>query len=267
MDILNFISWIKSGRLVPSVDPAKTLIPFAVKDSKRDDKYLAVTMTAEDFISQITTGVYTDLIPSLDDTYSLGSATNRWKELYLGEGTLYITDTVTGLDAAITVTNGTLFVNGVSLMSVAGLEFADNTIQTTAFNPTAVAFNPQFTDASGTTAGVTATGSYTLIGDICYFRMHVDFSTCTNFGTLGYEVTLPFESINTMRQANGTLHQATGNSLYHIAGITDGDSGPNDVMKLYYSGSTTDLVWKYNTPVGGTTVTSHFDISGVYQIV
>ena len=54
MDILNFFSWIKSGRLVSSVDPAKTLIPFAVKDNKRDDKYLAVTMTAEDFINQIT---------------------------------------------------------------------------------------------------------------------------------------------------------------------------------------------------------------------
>ena len=57
MDILNFISWIKSGRLVTSVDPAKTLIPFAVKDSKRDDKYLAVTMTTEDFITQITPDV------------------------------------------------------------------------------------------------------------------------------------------------------------------------------------------------------------------
>ena len=25
--------------------------------------------------------------------------------------------------------------------------------------------------------------------------------------------------------------------------------------------------WKFNTPVGATTITSHFDISGVYQIV
>ena len=58
MDILNFISWIKGGRLVTSVDPTKTLIPFAVKDNKRDDKYLAVTMTAEDFINQIGPSLY-----------------------------------------------------------------------------------------------------------------------------------------------------------------------------------------------------------------
>ena len=132
--------------------------------------------------------------------------------------------------------------------------------------PTAKSFNPLFTDASGTLAGVTATGSYTMISPkICFFRVYVDFSGCTNFGTLGYQITLPFASVETMRQANGTLHQPTGAAQYHIAGITDvADS--STIHKLYYSGSTTDLAWKYNTPVGGTTVTSHFDISGTYEI-
>ena len=130
-------------------------------------------------------------------------------------------------------------------------------------NPTA--FNPQFTDASSTTAGSTVTGSYTLIGPLCYFRVYVDFATCTNFGTGQYQITLPFASVETMRIAGGTLHQTTGSSLYHIAGITDVVDNTT-VHKLYYSGSTTDLNWKYNTPVGGTTVTSHFDISGIYQI-
>lgn len=130
-------------------------------------------------------------------------------------------------------------------------------------NPTA--FNPQFTDASSTTAGSTVTGSYTLIGPLCYFRVYVDFATCTNFGTGQYQITLPFPSVETMRIAGGTLHQTTGSSLYHIAGITDVVDNTT-VHKLYYSGSTTDLNWKYNTPVGGTTVTSHFDISGIYQI-
>ena len=130
-------------------------------------------------------------------------------------------------------------------------------------NPTA--FNPQFTDASSTTAGSTATASYTLIGPLCYFRVYVDFATCTNFGTGQYQITLPFASVETMRIAGGTLHQTTGNSLYHIAGITDVVDSTT-VHKLYYSGSTTDLNWKYNKPVGGTTVTSHFDISGIYQI-
>jgi hypothetical protein len=130
----------------------------------------------------------------------------------------------------------------------------------------AQSFNPLFTDGSGTLAGVTATGSYTMITPkICYFRVYVDFAGCTNFGTLQYQITLPFPSVETMRQASGTLHQSTGNSLYHIAGITDVVVSPT-IHKLYYSGSTTDLNWKFNTPVGGTTVTSHFDISGTYEI-
>jgi hypothetical protein len=133
---------------------------------------------------------------------------------------------------------------------------------------TPTAFNPLFTDASGTLAGVTATASYTMIAPkICFFRVHVDFSGCTNFGTLGYQITLPFPSVETMRQANGTLHQPALSAQYHIAGITDTDTANASILILYYSGSTTDLAWKFNTPVGATTVTSHFDISGVYEIV
>jgi hypothetical protein len=133
---------------------------------------------------------------------------------------------------------------------------------------TPTAFNPQWTDGSGTTAGSTVTASYTLMGPLCYFQVYVDFATCTNFGTLGYQITLPFPASQTVRIAGGTLHQTTGPgspSLFHIAGITD-TAVSTTVHKLYYSGSTTDLVWKYNTPVNGTGTGSHFDLSGIYQI-
>jgi hypothetical protein len=53
-------------------------------------------------------------------------------------------------------------------------------------------------------------------------------------------------------------------ALYHIAGITDIDYS-NTTMNLYYSGSTTDLAWKYSTPVNATSNTSHFDLSGSYE--
>jgi len=132
--------------------------------------------------------------------------------------------------------------------------------------PVAQSFNPLFTDVSGTLAGATVTGSYTMLSPkICYFRVYVNFASCTNFGTLEYGITLPFPSVETMRQAGGTLHQPTGAAQYHVAGITD-IAVSTTIHKLYYSGSTTDLAWKYNTPVGGTTVTSHFDLSGTYQI-
>lgn len=53
MDILNFISWIRGRRQVTAVDPAKTLIPVGIKDSKRDDDYLSCVITVEDLASQI----------------------------------------------------------------------------------------------------------------------------------------------------------------------------------------------------------------------
>ena len=55
MDILNFISWIKGSRLASTVDPQKTLIPLGVKTNRRDDDYVPVTMTVQDFIAQIPT--------------------------------------------------------------------------------------------------------------------------------------------------------------------------------------------------------------------
>lgn len=128
-------------------------------------------------------------------------------------------------------------------------------------------FDPLFRDESDTLEGVTTRASYTMLSPkICFFRVHVNFAECTNFGTLGYSITLPFPSAQTMRQANGTLHQPALSAQYHIAGITDTDTANASTLTLYYSGSTTDLAWKSTTPVGGTTITSHFDISGIYQI-
>jgi hypothetical protein len=53
MDILNFINWLKGGRLVKTIDPAQSLIPVATRDSKRDDAWITNAITAEDLGSQI----------------------------------------------------------------------------------------------------------------------------------------------------------------------------------------------------------------------
>lgn len=53
MDILNFISWIKGGRQVTTVDATRTLIPLGLKDNRRDDGYLAGAITVQDFIGII----------------------------------------------------------------------------------------------------------------------------------------------------------------------------------------------------------------------
>jgi hypothetical protein len=80
--------------------------------------------------------------------------------------------------------------------------------------------------------------------------------------------TLPFPAAHTVTIRGGTLHNEGTDSRYHIAGITDiEDASPdaNTTMRLYYSGSTTDLAWKYSTPVAATSNTSHFDLSGSYE--
>ena len=133
---------------------------------------------------------------------------------------------------------------------------------------TSTSFSPQFKTVSGNTlAGTVTTGAYILQGLICHFRINVNFAATSDFGSASqYQFTLPFATAHTVTIRGGTLHAPTPNdAIYHIAGITDiADS--TTIMKLYYSGSTTDLAWKSSTPVNATNTASHFDISGAYQI-
>ena len=133
-------------------------------------------------------------------------------------------------------------------------------------------FNPQFRSNTGNTlAGTVSTGSYVKQGPIVHLRINVDFANTTDFGANSqYQFSLPFPSAHTVTIRGGTLHQkgptAANVAIYHIAGITDiEDGGSNTTMNLYYSGSTTDLAWKYSTPVNATSNTSHFDLSGSYE--
>ena len=131
-------------------------------------------------------------------------------------------------------------------------------------------FNPQFRSNTGNTlAGTVSTGSYVKQGPIVHLRINVDFANTTDFGANSqYQFTLPFPVASTITLRGGTLHNEGTDARYHIAGITDiEDASPdaNTTMKLYYSGSTTDLAWKYSTPVNATSNTSHFDLSGSYE--
>ena len=132
-------------------------------------------------------------------------------------------------------------------------------------------FNPQFRSNTGNTlSGTVTTGSYVKQGPIVHLRINVDFANTTHFDTANnqYQFTLPFPAAHTVTIRGGTLHNEGGDARYHIAGITDiDDASPdaNTTMRLYYSGSTTDLAWKYSTPVAATSNTSHFDLSGSYE--
>jgi hypothetical protein len=138
----------------------------------------------------------------------------------------------------------------------------DGTLGT--FNTTS--WNPAFRDSTGTLAGITQTGNYTQIGNMIFFCVNVDFAGYTNLGTGQYDFTLPFQPRQTFTARGGTLHNVTTDSRYHIAAIIDViTDGPTAKAKLYYTGSTTDLAWKYSTPVSWASNTTHFDISGFYE--
>lgn len=59
-----------------------------------------------------------DLIPAIDNTYTLGSPTFRWKGLQLGPGTLYIQDIKTGAQAGLTVEDGALLIDGADSLRI-----------------------------------------------------------------------------------------------------------------------------------------------------
>jgi hypothetical protein len=75
--------------------------------------------------------VGTDILPAADNTSTLGNATYRWKSVFIGPGTINITDQTLGTTAGLTVNNGVLQVNGANQLQVGQLKFVDNTIEST----------------------------------------------------------------------------------------------------------------------------------------
>lgn len=53
MDVLNFISWLKSKRQVTTVNASQTLIPLGLKDARRSDGYLPGAITVSDLQAQL----------------------------------------------------------------------------------------------------------------------------------------------------------------------------------------------------------------------
>lgn len=75
--------------------------------------------------------VRSDILPDIDNRYTLGSFDKRWAGIHVGPGTLYITDITLGTDAELTVNNGVLKINGANQLQVGQLKFVDNTIEST----------------------------------------------------------------------------------------------------------------------------------------
>jgi len=65
----------------------------------------------------------TNILPSRDNVYNLGSTSFRWKELYLGPNSINMIDEGNGNDVKINVSNGILALDGVDTLRFGNIKF------------------------------------------------------------------------------------------------------------------------------------------------
>ena len=92
------------------------------------DGFATASVSFQDLSSETYTG---NIVPSVHNTYTLGTSETRWADIYLGPGTLNITDNVTGANAGLTVADGVLQINGANQLQIGQLKFVDNNIEST----------------------------------------------------------------------------------------------------------------------------------------
>lgn len=103
-----------------------------VNDQGDLTKYIVNNLSGQTISGDITIsgGVTTSVVkPLSDNLHTLGTPELRWASVYVGEGTIYITDTVTGDLAGLTVTSGVLQIDGANQLQVGQLKFVDNNIE------------------------------------------------------------------------------------------------------------------------------------------
>jgi hypothetical protein len=132
----------------------------------------------------------------------------------------------------------------------------------------------QFYEVSGGTDGTQPTsngdldieGSYVILGNTVFFRIHIDFDNITSFGTGQYYVTLPFASKYEMMFRDGCMHDISEDREFHIAGHVE--AGATE-LSLH----TTDIIGQsvYDFPFDSTTPVAlstedNFHIAGTYIV-
>ena len=65
----------------------------------------------------------TNIIPSRDDTYDLGSPSKRWRDLYLGPNSLHMLDAVTGTPIRMNVQDGALIFENANTVKFGNMRF------------------------------------------------------------------------------------------------------------------------------------------------
>ena len=72
-----------------------------------------------------------DILPLTENNQNLGSPLRRWKDLYLGAGTVFLLDETLGTDITMTARDGSFKILGEAGLSVGNFEFFNNTLKLT----------------------------------------------------------------------------------------------------------------------------------------
>jgi hypothetical protein len=126
-------------------------------------------------------------------------------------------------------------------------------------------YQPIWSGTGLTYTGTPATGHYTRFGNLIHFRIMVNCSTVTNFGTGQYSLTLPYAPVADYIFRDGGLHEV-GN---HYAFSGDAEDG-TVALPLYYpakglANQVQDMPFTATAPKILAT-TDYFYLCGTYEI-
>lgn len=71
----------------------------------------------------------TNIIPALDNTYTLGTPEKRWGHLYVGPDSISIIDTDTDTQATLSLSGGALLIDGSDLLRIGNMSFTNTGIK------------------------------------------------------------------------------------------------------------------------------------------
>jgi hypothetical protein len=75
-----------------------------------------------------------NIVPVIDQGYNLGTPDLRWRNVYAGQGGLWIADNTTNAEVQLSVNAGTFFINGVQNIALGNLVINNATLETTTPN-------------------------------------------------------------------------------------------------------------------------------------
>jgi hypothetical protein len=106
-----------------------------------------------------------------------------------------------------------------------------------------------------------ATGHYTVINNIVFFRANIPLTYVSNFGTGAYSITLPFSPAADFIVRDGVINDASTSTKYTLS--VHGTSG-SPIASLKYSAGSQFYDIDYNSPLVLATGDT-FILSGTYE--